>query len=162
MGLPKPAIGRVGILNRKMRKTGLSSHDTHASLNATLSEGKYARHLLTLVFAWGPLCTTCRRKAKKRTLYLCSIVFDLPPQRPRLAPLLDKTGRYDRKNNKEDGDAKRFHGKAGSVNIHSVRLYFLRWNWGWLKVGGQLAGETQEKAFQKDPEKSGDSPLFSG
>ena len=79
VGLPKPAIGRVGILNRKMRKTGLSSHDTHASLNATLSEGKYARHLLTLVVAWGPLCTTCRRKAKKRTLYLCSIVFDLPP-----------------------------------------------------------------------------------
>ena len=47
------------------------------------------------------------------------------------------------------------------MNIHSVRLYFLHWNWGWLKVGGQLAGETEEKTFQKDPEKSGDSPLFS-
>ena len=121
--MPKSAIGRVGVVNRKMRKRGLSSRDTHASLNATLSEGKYARHLQAPVVAWGPLCTTFRRKAKKRISYLCS-VFNLPSARPRLVPLLDKNGRRARKNNKDDGDAKRFHGKAGSVNIHSVRLYF--------------------------------------
>ena len=157
--MPKFAIGRLGVVDRKMRKRGLSSRDTHASLNATLSEGKYARHLLTLVVAWGPLCTTFRRRAKKRISYLCS-VFNLPSARPRLVPLPDKNGRRARKNNKDDGDAKRFHGKAGSVNIHSVHhLFFAGIGVGW-KLMFYLPGNAK-KASRKDPEESGGSPLFS-
>ena len=101
-GLPKSPIGRVGIVNRKRRKRGLSSHDAHASLNASLLEGKYALHFQDLVVSWGPLCTTFRRKAKKRILFSGSLIFNLPSERPRLVPLLDETGRRARKNNKAE------------------------------------------------------------
>ena len=120
--MPKFAIGRVGAVNEKMRKTRFlpttcrrhsprlfRSENTHATC-IRLYRAHSQRDFF--VVAWGPLCTTCIRKAKKRKLYSCSAVFDSPSKHLPLVSLPEKTGKPARKNGKEDSDTKRSHGKS--------------------------------------------------
>ena len=78
-----------------------------------------------------PLCTTCRRKAKKRTLYLRSVVFNLRSKRPPLVFLPEKTGKPARKTKRKTASQKGQTVRAGGRSSFDSRfevflIFFLK------------------------------------
>ena len=91
-----------------------------------------------------------RRKKTHIVFVLCSLYFVAPA--PTTCPPSTQNGKI-RQNKLRRRRRKKVSHNGRFCEYPFSSSLFLRWNWGWLKVGVQFAGETQEKRPSKRPGK---------